>query len=42
MDRNFIILTQKIFWKKIVEISFQQLENEPLNALNLIVDIIYG
>ena len=32
------ILTN-IFWKTIVWISFQYLENEPLNVLKLIVDI---
>ena len=40
MDRNLIfqhILTKKIE-KKNFKISFQYLENDPLNVLNLIVD----
>ena len=45
MDRNLIfqhILTKKKSEKKNVKISFQYLENDPLNVLNLIVDWIYG
>ena len=40
MDRNLIfqhILTKKTE-KKTFKISFQYLENDPLNVLNLIVD----
>ena len=41
MDRNYFfehVLIKKYFLKKI----FQYRENDPLNVLELILDIIYG
>ena len=45
MDRNIIFepnFEQTKSEKKNFKFSFQYLENDPLNVLNLIVDIIYG
>ena len=44
MGRNFIVehLLTKKMPKKYFKFLFQYLENEPLNVLNLILDIIYG
>ena len=45
MDRNVIFepnFDQKKNRKKKYKFSFQYLENDPLNVLNLIVDIFYG
>ena len=46
MDRNVIFEPnfdqKKNRKKKYFKFSFQYLENDPLNALNLIVDIFYG
>jgi len=44
MDRNQFFSTyfdQKKLKKKTFNISWQYLENEPLNALKLIMDILY-
>ena len=45
MDRNVIFepnFDQKKIEKKYFKLSFQYLENDPLNVLNLIVDRTYG
>ena len=42
MDRNYFfehILTKIL---KKIKFSFQYLKNDPLNVLELIVDIVYG
>ena len=45
MDRNYFfehILTKKYFFFFKIKFSFQYLKNDPLNVLELIVDIVYG